>query len=117
MHLGRASDLGGNKIEVRWFGRTTNLHSVWDGSLTESRNMSYTEYAQYLTHIFSKQHPQFVNETQLDALYNVYNLRNEIYATDEKSNYKYIYKFGSRNDEMIYRAGIQLAKTLNELFR
>ena len=32
MHLGRLSDLGGNKRPVRFFGRDTNLHSVWEHS-------------------------------------------------------------------------------------
>ena len=36
MHLGRSTDLGGNKRPVRYFGRSTNLHSVWDTSLVES---------------------------------------------------------------------------------
>ena len=26
MHLGRLQDLGGNKLDVKWFGKTINLH-------------------------------------------------------------------------------------------
>lgn len=37
LHLGRASDLGGNNLRVTWFGRQTNLHSVWDGSIVGRR--------------------------------------------------------------------------------
>ena len=29
LHLGRKDDKGGNKIEMNWFGRKTNLHAVW----------------------------------------------------------------------------------------
>jgi hypothetical protein len=30
LHIGYASDEGGNTINVSWFGKKTNLHSVWD---------------------------------------------------------------------------------------
>ena len=46
MHMGHLSDLGGNRTKVKYFGRDTNLHSVWDGSLVESAHKwSYTEWA------------------------------------------------------------------------
>ncbi len=41
LHVGRASDRGGNLIPVVLAGRTTNLHAVWDGEQlppTGSRN-------------------------------------------------------------------------------
>ena len=45
MHLGRATDLGGNLRPVRFFDKETNLHSVWDTSLVESAHKwSYTEW-------------------------------------------------------------------------
>ncbi len=30
MHMGHATDLGGNRIKVKFFNRPANLHSVWD---------------------------------------------------------------------------------------
>lgn len=49
MHMGRATDLGGNKIKVKFFERDTNLHSVWDGSLPEAAHKwSYTEWVDQL---------------------------------------------------------------------
>jgi hypothetical protein len=38
LHVGLAGDRGGNEIEVRLFGRPTNLHQVWDtGLITHAR--------------------------------------------------------------------------------
>ena len=52
MHLGRSTDLGGNKRPVRYFGRSTNLHSVWDTSLVESaHNWGYTEWRQQIDRV------------------------------------------------------------------
>lgn len=49
MHMGHATDLGGNRVKVKFFGRETNLHSIWDGSLLESAHKwSYTEWQQQI---------------------------------------------------------------------
>lgn len=49
MHLGHATDYGGNTVKVKYFGRNANLHGVWDTSLVESaRKWSYTEWADQL---------------------------------------------------------------------
>ena len=49
MHLGRLSDLGGNKRPVRFFGRDTNLHSVWDTNIPEAvHKWSYSEWQQQI---------------------------------------------------------------------
>jgi len=119
MHLGRAKDLGANKIKVQWFGKSTNLHAVWDGMITESQKMSYSEYSRFLQNSFEKQKAKKQAESLLQSVYSVYLLRTEVYnyGFDDKSNYNYIYKFAGRNNEMMYSAGIQLSKRLNELFK
>lgn len=49
LHMGHATDLGGNRIKVRYFGRDTNLHSAWDSSLPESAHKwSYTEWREQI---------------------------------------------------------------------
>lgn len=119
MHLGRADDLGGNKVAVQWFGKSTNLHAVWDGMITEGQKMSYSEYSCFLQDNFEKLKAKKQSESLLQSVNNVYTLRTEIYnyGVNEKNNYNYIYKFAPGNNEMLYTAGIQLAKRLNELFK
>ena len=34
-----------NKIDVTYFGKKNNLHSVWDSDLIDSQKYSYTEFA------------------------------------------------------------------------
>ena len=49
MHLGHATDLGGNRTKVKFFDRDTNLHSVWDSSLPDAAHKwSYTEWVNQL---------------------------------------------------------------------
>lgn len=48
LHVGNGADRGGNDIRVTWFGRATNLHSVWDSAMIEGRSPGYPEYARWL---------------------------------------------------------------------
>ena len=48
MHMAHMDDKGGNKVKMKWFRQETNLHTVWDERLIDSRGYSYTEYAQML---------------------------------------------------------------------
>lgn len=48
MHAGYANDRGGNETKVRYLGRDTNLHSVWDSRLLETRNATDAAYVQRL---------------------------------------------------------------------
>ena len=48
LHVGRADDWGGNRIRVNWFGKTSNLHKVWDSGVIEKTGLSYTELVDFL---------------------------------------------------------------------
>lgn len=119
MHLGRLDDLGGNKVSMNWFGKTTNLHAVWDGQITDSKNMSYTEYSNYLEDKFAPQLPQYKKYSVLQSIEKAYEIRTRIYNYEDpkNSNYLYVYTFGKDVDEMLFRAGIQLANQLNAIFK
>ena len=43
LHLGHATDLGGNRITIKYFGRDNKLHSIWDNALVDgAHKWSYT---------------------------------------------------------------------------
>ncbi len=48
LHLGYASDRGGNRISLRYRGRNTNLHALWDQGLIERGGKSLVQYARQL---------------------------------------------------------------------
>lgn len=119
MHMGRKDDKGGNKVDFNWFGRKTNLHSVWDGALIENQKMSYTEYSQYLEDKFEPRKAEFKKHGILQSVEAAYSVRNLIYAYNynDTNNYHYVYIFGDKLDEMLYRGGIQLANVLNAIYK
>ncbi len=119
MHTGRAGDLGGNKIEVTYFGQKTNLHSVWDGKLIDSQKYSYTEYAHLLDIKTKKEVQEIQKGTLEDWLYDSHKIANTIYAqtpNGSQLSYDYQYKFNDTLERQLLYGGLRLAKLLNDLF-
>ncbi|MBB4805523.1 hypothetical protein HNP38_000795 [Chryseobacterium defluvii] len=119
LHVGRAEDLGGNKIDVTYFGDKTNLHSVWDGKLVDSQKYSYTEYAQLLDIRTKDEVKQIQSGTLEDWLYDSHKIANRIYAqtpNNSKLSYDYQYKFNDTMERQLLYGGLRLAKLLNDLF-
>jgi hypothetical protein len=59
LHCGKLDDKGGNDITVHFFGKKTNLHSVWDTAIIDKRmddsfSGSRDAYAQHLTERLGK---------------------------------------------------------------
>ena len=48
LHVGRKADKGGNGVRVKYYGRTTNLHAVWDGAMIEQEKLTYLEFTKLL---------------------------------------------------------------------
>lgn len=119
MHLGRADDLGGNKVTMNWFGKNTNIHAVWDGQITDSKNMSYSEFSAYLQDKFNPRKAEFQKFSVLQSVEASYAIRSAIYGYDKSNtnNYHYVYRFANDLDEMLYRGGIQLANILNDIYK
>jgi hypothetical protein len=48
LHAGYRHDAGGNDYQVRWHGRGTNLHRVWDSLMLDGTHLSAAQYARKL---------------------------------------------------------------------
>ena len=119
LHLGRSENKGGNGVSITWFGRTTNIHSTWDGSLIDSRKMSSSEYAIYLEDKFESEKQKIKEYDLLQSILKTYEITNEIYNYDmsNTNTYHYLYRFMDQQDELLFRGGIQLANVLNEIYK
>ena len=119
MHLGRKDDMGGNKVSIQWFGKTINIHSLWDSYLIDYQKMSYSEFSQFLQDKFEPKKAEFKKQGILQSVEATYAVRNLIYKYDssDTSPYHYAYFFANKRDEMLYRGGIQLANVLNAIYK
>jgi hypothetical protein len=117
LHVGREEDQGGNKISVTWFDKQTNLHSVWDNSLVDFQQYSYTEYTTVLDIATAEEVQSWQQSTLEDWFYESYTLANKVYATvpaDGKLGYKYNYIFQQDLDRQLLKGGVRLAEMINE---
>ncbi len=48
LHVGNASDWGGNKIRVSWLGEDTNIHAVWDYKMMDTMQIAYPDSVEWL---------------------------------------------------------------------
>ncbi len=120
LHVGRGGELadrGGNDIKVTWFGRPTNLHSVWDGELVDSENLSYTEWTQWLLAAASPdQMRDWSSPEPQQWLADSAELREKIYPATPDLGYAYIFENRERVRQQLTKGGLRLAAYLNRLF-
>lgn len=118
LHVGRAEDLGGNKIQLKFFGDQTNLHSLWDSKLVDFQKYSYTEFAEVLDVKTKKEKKEIQNGTLEYWFYDSALMANRIYSNtqaDTNYAYDYNYKFSALMERQLYYGGLRLAKVLNEV--
>lgn len=118
MHLGHATDLGGNRWMVRYFKNPKNLHSIWDSSLVESAHKwSYTEWQQQIdraseediSEILKSDNPNVWAQETLGIAQKVYD------STPQDTNieYNYIAEWTPVIERQLLKGGLRLAYILN----
>lgn len=120
LHNGNGTDRGGNDLKVTWFGRPTNLHSVWDSLLVEDEQLSFSEMASWLNarispadlEAWSSADPKVWMADSVTA-------RDQAYppAGETALSYRYVYENTPRMELQLEKGGIRLAAYLNSLFR
>ncbi len=118
MHLGHASDLGGNRWEVRYFKSPRNLHSVWDSSLVESAHKwSYTEWQQQIDRATPAEEAEIVAALHPeDWARQTYEIAREVYdktPQDTNIEYNYIAEWTPVIERQFLKGGLRLANVLN----
>ena len=119
MHIGRKEDKGGNNVQVQWFGKVTNLHSVWDTKMIEAWNMSYLELANNAKDLSIKQVEAIEEGTVLDWVEEIHDITKEVYNSvkiGENLRYQYSYNHFGTVRTQLQKGGIRLAKILNDIY-
>ncbi|HKK43893.1 MAG TPA: S1/P1 nuclease [Balneolaceae bacterium] len=118
LHVGNGKDMGGNKVEVEWFYKDSNLHRVWDSEMIDDTKLSYTELADAVNHPTEKQIKEWQNSTVLDWARESKNLRDQVYdiPKDHELGYKYQYKNRDLLHRQLLKAGVRLAGVINDIY-
>ena len=119
LHVGLKEDKGGNSFKVKWFGKQTNLHSVWDTKIIEGYAMSYTELANNVDVLSKKEIQTIQSGAVTDWMYESRALCEDVYANTsvgDNLGYKYMYRYVNVSRKQLQKAGLRLAGILNEIY-
>lgn len=127
LHVGRTYDLGGNKISCLWFNERSNLHKVWDSGLIDQKQLSYTEYSDFIDHQITDEKMNLWQKDDLLAWANEsIDLRKQVYASAYKKmdydsglpslSYDYVFSNSTLVEERLSKGGVRLAGILNKIY-
>ena len=123
MHSGRLSDLGGNRMKVKWFGRQTNLHSIWDSTFIEAaRKWTYTEWTDQLDRTSAEYKASVMCGTPEEWFIETVGYAASVYAYVEalgenpNLSYQFIFDFSPLLEQQLLIGGYRLAYVLNSIF-
>ncbi|HWU92543.1 MAG TPA: S1/P1 nuclease, partial [Sphingomicrobium sp.] len=139
LHVGKCCDRGGNEVKVTYFGKPTNLHSVWDTMLVDDEKLSFSELADKLErHTTPQDVMNWWDINPRDWISESGELRDTLYPTAadmpktdkgkaksrNKSkeppvpdlSYSYQYKMTPLMEKRLSQGGVRLAAYLNDIF-
>lgn len=120
LHLGYASDRGGNRISLRYRGKNTNLHALWDQGLIQRGRKSLVQYARRLNcrRVVSIRLKNLREEVIRWGLESRKIVLNSVYNFNVKSGLSPNYITRSRVilNRRMCKAGTRLAGILNQVF-
>jgi hypothetical protein len=120
MHAGRKSDRGGNGVAVRYFGKNTNLHSVWDSDIVESAHRwSYGEWQQNVDRAKRRDVKRLAQGTPNDWIEETLLLAHDVYDRTPRGcniSYDYVAHYTPIIEIQFLKGGIRLAEILERLY-
>ncbi len=117
LHAGDGTDRGGNDVKLTFFWEGSNLHRVWDSGLIDRKQLSYTEWTQFLhPKITQAQAKKWMITDPLIYIAESAEIRDTIYPKGEKLSWQYLYDHTPTVKLRLQQAGVRIAAYLNELF-
>lgn len=120
MHMGHATDLGGNRVKLKYFNRDKNLHGIWDTDLLESAHRwSYTEWQQQLDRLNDVDEALTVQGSVDDWARETMEIARRCYDFFQPGinvSYNQIAYWAPTIEQQLLRGGLRLAHLLNTIY-
>lgn len=118
LHVGNGTDRGGNDVKVNWFGKSSNLHKVWDSEILDGKKYSYTELTAIINHPTQEELIGWQEDSVENWAHQCMEFRDGIYdyGTGYAWEYKYQYAHWGTVKQQLLKGGVRLAGVLNSLY-
>lgn len=119
LHVGNGTDRGGNDAQVTWFGDNSNLHRVWDSNMIDSKQLSFTELADFIDDQLDEETVrEWQSASVLDWAYESQALLDQVYDYPENGRLGYQYSFHNFDtvELRLLQAGVRLAGVINDIY-
>lgn len=119
LHVGNGEDRGGNDVKIKFFWKSSNLHSIWDSGMIDYEKLSFTEWATFVDHNEKGEIERLQNSTPLDWANESKALRSSVYDIGNSKNltFRYVHDHKAQVELRLKQAGIRLAGLLNEIYK
>jgi hypothetical protein len=116
LHVGYGNDKGGNRINVSFMGRPTNLHSVWDGAIIGKQHINTQTIINNYKKLSATQIAAIKNENVAAWLSESRSWLPQIYAFSNSTiDENYVQKVTPIIEEQLLKAGIRLSAILEKV--
>lgn len=116
LHVGSGLDRGANDVKVKFFGRDYNLHSVWDSGMINRKELSYTEWSNWLgQQITAEDVANWSDSDPLVWIKESADIRDTIYPDGSFIGYDYLFQQLPTLKLRLKQAGVRIAIYLNIL--
>ncbi len=117
LHVGNGRDRGGNDVKVRFFGRPTNLHRVWDSGIIDRERRSFHEWASWLgARITPQQAARWAVSDPLVWIAESARIRSTLYPERANLGWRYVLRHKPVIRERLAQAGVRIAAWLDAVF-
>ena len=118
LHAGNGTDRGGNDVKVRFFWEDSNLHRVWDSGLIDRRQLSYSEWSEWLGAKISEKDARDWSDTNPETwITESTKIRDTIYPDDSnRMGWDYLYNHLPTATKRLQQASVRIAAYLNEVY-
>ncbi|MEM1250496.1 MAG: S1/P1 nuclease [Acidobacteriota bacterium] len=117
MHVSHASDRGGNRIPVDFFGEEWNLHSLWDTGILSRRDGSWRRLARRIHQTERSIDAEWSDESLLQWVAESYRLAVDVVypslPPDARVGRLYVEAYRPLVDQQLHKAGLRMANLLN----
>lgn len=121
-HAGFSKDRGGNKVKVKWYGKESNLHEVWDDEIIKGLNpsgqLNYVELSSQINSPTATQIIQWQNSLSDVWVIESNKMLTKAYIRTKSKGWESDYVIRNEKDakQRILKAGVRLAGFLNAIF-